>query len=97
MGFSLPNHDAKDWKGHTEKRQKKKKINKQKKKNKENPRADCIRQGQSTRKKNNLYDACSNALRTTQLDFKKHRICLNIEFITKIPNFENPLSKNPTN
>ena len=45
MGFSLPNHDAKDWKGHTEKRQKKKKIKKQKKKNKENPRADCIRQG----------------------------------------------------
>ena len=29
------------------------------------------------------HDACSNALRTTQLDFKKHIIGLNIEFITK--------------
>ena len=26
MGFSLPNHDTKDWKGQTEKRQKKKKT-----------------------------------------------------------------------
>ena len=87
MGFSLPNHDAKDWKGHTEKRQKKKKINKQKKKNKENPRADCIRQGQSTRKKNNLYDACSNALRTTQLDFKKTQNLLEHRVYNKNPKF----------
>ena len=34
MGFSLPNHDAKDWKGHTEKRQKKKKKTNKKRKTK---------------------------------------------------------------
>ena len=28
MGSSLPNHDAKDWKGQTEKRQEKKKTKK---------------------------------------------------------------------
>ena len=50
MRSSLPNHDAKDWKGQTEKRQKKKK---------KKPMADCIRHGQSTKQieKNNLYDA----------------------------------------
>ena len=50
MGFSLPNHDAKGWKGQIEK--------KSKKENKENPKADCIRQGQSKKiEKNNLNDA----------------------------------------
>ena len=38
MGFSLPNHDAKDWKGHTEKRQKKKKNKKTKKEKQRKPK-----------------------------------------------------------
>ena len=50
MGYSLPNHDAKGWKGQT------------KKKTKKTSRVNCIRQGQSKKKKkkivkNNLNDA----------------------------------------
>ena len=48
MSSSLPNHDAKDWKGQTEKRQEKKKQRKPKGR---------LYQIQLEHKKNNLYDA----------------------------------------
>ena len=91
MGSSLPNLDAKDWK----------------KKKKKKTRADSIKHtyNKNNIENNNLYDAwivlthdaCSNAVRIVQLHFKNHRIGLNIEFISKTPNFENPPSKIPTN
>ena len=62
----------------------------------------------STKKKyienNNLYDAwtmsthdaCSNVVRMSSILLWNHKIGLSIEFISKTPNFENPLSKNST-
>ena len=53
---------------------------------------------------NNLYDAwtisthdaCSNAVRISSIWLWNHKIGLSIEFISKTPNFENPLSETST-
>ena len=99
MGSSIPNHDAKKQKRQTTKRQKTKQ--------KKNPRADCIKHSQSKYniENNNIYDAltilthdaCSNVVRKVQLYCKNYEIGLSIEIISKTQNFENPLSKIPTN
>ena len=96
MGSSLPNHDAKERKGQTEKRQKKKK---------EKPKGRLHQTWLEHKKiekkiymmheQNNRMMHALMHLRIVQLYFKKHRIGLIIEFQNKNPNFEKPNFKNP--